>query len=156
MLNKVQLIGRLGGDPEVRRLESGVAVARLNVATNETYRDKDGNKQEVTEWITVVCWRGLAEIAEKYLKKGSMIYAEGKLSTRTWQTESGENRRFTEVVANNFIMLDRKEGGSGGGMNRPPMPGENDQPPYAPRVNDTNNTTPPTDEPMPVDDDLPF
>ena len=96
MVNKVTLIGRLGADPEVRRLENGAAVAKLNIATNENYRDKNGEWQKLTEWHNVVVWRWLAERAEQYLKKGSLVFIEGKLTTRKWQDKDGNNRYTTE------------------------------------------------------------
>lgn len=113
MVNQVILVGNLGKDPEVRRLESGATVAKFSLATNETYKDKDGNRQTLTEWHNVVVWRSLAEIAEKYLKKGSLIYLEGKITYREYtDKESNQKKYFTEIVANNFKMLDRREGGN--------------------------------------------
>ena len=110
MVNKVILIGNLGRDPEVRRLESGAVVAKFSIATSESYRDKDGNWQDQTEWHDIVVWRTLAERAEQYLKKGMTIYLEGKLTHRTWQDQEGKNRKTTEVVADYFRILDRKQG----------------------------------------------
>ncbi|MEZ4952016.1 MAG: single-stranded DNA-binding protein [Saprospiraceae bacterium] len=113
MVNQVILVGNLGKDPEVRRLESGATVAKFSLATNETYKDKDGNRQTLTEWHNIVVWRSLAEIAEKYLKKGSLIYLEGKITYREYtDKESNQKKYFTEIVANNFKMLDRREGGN--------------------------------------------
>ena len=109
MVNKVILIGNLGRDPEVRHLESGASVAKFSVATNENYQDKSGQWQTVTEWHNVVAWRSLAERAEKQLKKGMMVYVEGKLSTRKWQDRDGNDRYSTDVVANTFRMLERRE-----------------------------------------------
>ncbi len=104
-VNKVILIGRLGKDPEVRHLESGVTVANFSLATSETYNDRNtGEKREQTEWHNVVLWRGLAEIAEKYVKKGNMIYVEGKLKTRSWEKD-GITRYTTEIVGDNMTML---------------------------------------------------
>lgn len=127
MLNKVQLIGRLGADPEVKHLENGVAVARIRMATTETYKDKEGNRQELTEWHTVIAWRGLAEVAEKYMHKGDLIYVEGKINNREYQSQSGEKKYSTEIKADNISMLGGKREGGGGG-NRPPMPGEESEP----------------------------
>ena len=105
-VNKVILIGNLGKDPEVRHLESGVGVANFSIATSETYKDrKTGERVSQTEWHNVVLWRGLADVAEKYLKKGDKIYIEGKLKTRTWQDQQGNNRYTTEIVADNLTML---------------------------------------------------
>lgn len=111
-VNKVILVGRLGKDPEVRHLENGATVANFSMATSEVYRDRQtGEKREQTEWHNVVLWRGLAEVAEKYVKKGDMIYVEGKLRTRSWEKD-GVTRYTTEVVGDNMTMLG---GGSGGG-----------------------------------------
>ena len=109
MVNKVILIGNLGSDPEIRHLESGASVAKFSLATNENYRDKNGEWQKVTEWHDVVVWRQLAERASQTLKKGDAIYLEGKLSTRKWEDSEGNPRRTTEVVANYFRVLNRRE-----------------------------------------------
>jgi len=109
-VNKVILIGNLGRDPEVRYLESGVPVARFSIATSESYSDKNsGEKKEVTDWHNIVLWRGLAKVAESYLKKGMKVYVEGKLKTRTWQDENNQTRYSTEVVADQMTMLSRAE-----------------------------------------------
>lgn len=115
-VNKVILVGRLGKDPEVRNLENGATVANFTMATSENYKDKTtGEKKEVTEWHNIVVWRALAEIAQKYLHKGDMVYIEGKLRTRSWEKE-GVTRYTTEVVTDNMTMLSTKgsSGGSGG------------------------------------------
>lgn len=114
MLNRVTLIGRLGKDPEVRRLESGAAVAKFSLATSESYKDKDGNKVDTTEWHNIVVWRTQAEIAEKFLKKGMLVYVEGKLTYREYTDKDNVKKYYTEIVASNFQMLERKEGGGGG------------------------------------------
>jgi single-strand DNA-binding protein len=111
MVNKVILIGNLGKDPEFRKLESGAAVARFSVATNENYKDKNGEWQSQTEWHDVVAWRNLAEKAESTLKKGSTVYVEGKLSTRSWEDQEGNKKRTTEVVASYLRNLSKKESG---------------------------------------------
>jgi single-strand DNA-binding protein len=113
MINKVTLIGRLGGDPEVRHLEGGAAVARFSLATNEYYKDKEGNPQETTEWHNIVVWRDLAERAEKQLKKGGMAYVEGKISYRKYTDKDGAERTITDIVASTFRSLERREGGTG-------------------------------------------
>lgn len=111
-VNKVILVGRLGKDPEVRNLENGAVVANFSMATSESYRDKTtGEKKEITEWHNIVLWRGLAEIAQKFLRKGDMVYIEGKLRTRSWEKE-GVTRYTTEVVGDNMTMLSSR--GSGG------------------------------------------
>jgi single-strand DNA-binding protein len=105
-VNKVILVGHLGNDPEVRALEGGVNLARISVATTESYTDKNtGQKISNTEWHRVVMWRGLAGVAEKYLKKGSLVYIEGKLRTRSWEDENKQTRYSTEIVADNMTML---------------------------------------------------
>ncbi|MBM77479.1 MAG: single-stranded DNA-binding protein [Crocinitomicaceae bacterium] len=117
-INKVILIGNLGKDPEVRHLENGASVANLPIATSETYKDrKSGEKVTQTEWHNIVLWRGLADIAEKYLHKGDKIYIEGKLRTRSWQDQEGNNRYTTEVVADNLTMLGKINDNSSGNNN---------------------------------------
>lgn len=114
MLNRVTLIGNLGKDPEVRHLESGSAVGKFSVATNESYKDKAGEWQTITEWHNIVCWRNLAERAERSLKKGSLVYVEGKLTTRKWQDQEGNDKYTTEIVANTFRLLEKRENSGGG------------------------------------------
>ncbi len=107
-VNKVILIGNLGADPEVRHLPSGIPVANFRIATSETFKDKTtGEKREQTEWHNVVAWRGLAEVCEKYLRKGSKVYVEGKLRNRQWQDKDGNTRYTTEIQADEMQMLDR-------------------------------------------------
>lgn len=124
MVNRVILIGRLGKDPEVRRLESGAAVGKFTMATDESYKDKEGNKVEQTEWHNVVVWRGLAEVAERFLKKGMLVYVEGKLTHRSYMDKDNQKRYITEVVANNFQMLERKGEGGSSGYFPPEEPGK--------------------------------
>jgi single-strand DNA-binding protein len=113
-VNKVILVGRLGKDPEVRNLENGASVARFTMATSETYKDKTtGERKEITEWHNVVLWRGLADIASKYLHKGDQVYVEGKLRTRSWEKE-GVTRYTTEIVGDELTMLGSKPGGGSG------------------------------------------
>ena len=108
-VNKVILVGNLGKDPEVRHLEGGAVVANFPLATTESYKDKTGQRNEQTEWHNIVVWRGLAEIAEKYLKKGMTIYIEGKLRTRSWDDKEGHKRYTTEIVGDTFTILSKKE-----------------------------------------------
>src|SRR5882672_580826 len=116
-VNKVILVGRLGKDPEVRNLENGASVANFTMATSETYKDKTtGEKKEITDWHNIVLWRGLAEIAQKYLHKGDMIYVEGKLRTRSWEKD-GVTRYTTEIIGDNMTMLSTKGGGGGSPTN---------------------------------------
>ena len=105
-VNKVILIGNLGKDPEVRYLEGGTAVANFTLATSESFKDRNtGEKKSITDWHNIFVWRGLAELVEKYLKKGSKIYVEGKLKTRSWKDQDGNTRYTTEIVADNLTML---------------------------------------------------
>lgn len=109
MLNKVTFIGNLGRDPELRKLDSGVSVATFSIATNENYKDKEGNWQTNTEWHNIVCWRGLADIVEARYKKGNLVYIEGKLTHRKYQDKDGNDRYITEVVAGTCKLLERKD-----------------------------------------------
>lgn len=110
-VNKVILIGNLGKDPEVRHLENGAIVANFPLATSEIYTDRTtGEKRENTDWHDVVVWRGLAEVAEKYLKKGYKVYVEGKLKKRSWQDKEGNTRYTTEVLGEELTILSRPEG----------------------------------------------
>jgi len=127
-INKVILIGNLGQDPEVKYMPNGGAVTNVTVATSETWKDKNtGEQKENTEWHRVVFFRRLAEIAGEYLKKGSKVYIEGRLQTRKWQDQSGNDRYTTEIIANEMQMLDSRgggggmgSGGGGGDYNKPP------------------------------------
>ena len=104
-VNKVILVGNLGKDPEVKYLDNGVAVANFSLATTENYKNKEGERVSQTEWHNIVLWRGLAEIAEKYLKKGSSIYIEGKIKTRRWEDKEGVAKYSTEILGDNMTML---------------------------------------------------
>ena len=114
MINKVILIGNLGKDPEVRTLENGAMYAKFSLATNEAYKDKSGEWQNITEWHNIIMWRALAERAEKQLKKGSMIYIEGKLTSRSYQDQDGNTKYITEVRANSFRLLEKRESNTNG------------------------------------------
>lgn len=115
MINKAILIGNLGADPEVRYTQSGTQVTTFNVATTERYKGQDGQMQESTEWHRIVAWQRLAEICGEYLSKGSRVYIEGKIQTRKWQDQSGNDRYTTEIVAREMKMLTPR-GGDGGGQ----------------------------------------
>jgi single-strand DNA-binding protein len=145
-INKVILVGHLGKDPELRHLDGGVKVASFPLATSETY-NKDGKKVEQTEWHNIVMWRGLADIAEKFLVKGKLVYIEGKLRTRSWDDKDGNKRYQTEIVADNFTMLGRKSDNEPNGH-------------YANSHNENNMAVKAESEPLSaggaVDDDLPF
>jgi single-strand DNA-binding protein len=120
-VNKVILVGNLGKDPEVRNLENGATVANFTMATSETYKDKTtGEKKVITEWHNIVLWRGLADIAAKYLHKGDQVYIEGKLRTRSWEKE-GVTRYTTEIVGDNMTLLGSKPGTGGGERSATPQ-----------------------------------
>ena len=113
-VNKVVLIGNLGKEPDLQYLEGNIAVAKFPLATTETYKDKSGTLVSQTEWHTVVLWRGLAELAQKYLHKGSLVYIEGRIRTRNWE-DKDKNRRFsTEILGDNLVMLDKRKEQSNG------------------------------------------
>ena len=107
-VNKVILVGNLGKDPEVRHLEGGAAVANFPLATSESYKDKSGQRIEHTEWHNIVLWRGLAETAEKYLKKGNQVYIEGRIKNRSWEDKEGNKKYITEIVGDNMTLLGGK------------------------------------------------
>ena len=111
-VNKVILVGRLGRDPETRYTSGGQAVANFSVATDESYKDRNGERQKRTEWHKIVVWGKQAEIAQQYLRKGSLVFIEGRIQSREWQDKEGQKRTSFEIVANNFRML----GGRGDGM----------------------------------------
>ena len=150
-INKVILVGHLGKDPEIRTFENGSKKASFTLATTEYRKDKDGNRLELTEWHNIVMWRNLAELAEKYLRKGRQIYVEGRLRTRNWDDANGVKHYITEVEANTFLFLSPKES-------------------YGPTVTQVPNQTvvmpqPPQPQPAPPEnpvpdesfsDDLPF
>jgi single-strand DNA-binding protein len=117
-VNKVILVGRLGRDPETRYTGGGQAVANFSVATDYSYKDKNGERQKRTEWHKIVAWRQLAEICQKYLKKGSLVYIEGRIETREWQDKEGQKRYSTEIIANEMRMLGGKGDGGGAGAGR--------------------------------------
>jgi len=114
-VNKVILVGRLGRDPETRYTGGGQAVANFSVATDETYKDRNGERQKRTEWHKIVVWGKQAEIAQQYLKKGSLVFIEGRIQSREWQDKEGQKRTSFEIVANNFRMLGGRGDGGGGG-----------------------------------------
>jgi single-strand DNA-binding protein len=155
MLNRVTLIGNLGKDPDVRRLENGAVVAKFSVATNEYYRDKNGELQQLTEWHDVVAWRALAEQAEKILRKGRLVYVEGRLSHRKWQDRDGNDRYATEVLASMLKILDRKDTNERGGGYGENFPSTAAEPPrnVSGYTGSTGSVPPPR---MPEEEDLPF
>ena len=144
-VNKVILIGNLGKDPEVRRLENGAVVASFSLATSETYVDKNtGERRENTDWHNIVLWRGLAEVAEKYARKGQKVYVEGKLKTRSWNDKDGNTRYTTEVLGEAMTLLSPRSENERPQEQTPPYP----------------THTPPDPSPMDLrngpEDDLPF
>lgn len=145
-VNKVILVGNVGKDPEIRHLDSGIAVASFSLATSESYKAKNGERVTTTEWHNIVLWRGLAEVAEKYVKKGSKLYLEGKITSRQYEKD-GQTKYFTEIVANNMVMLDSKnQGGDAENQNQTTA--------AAPATNLTK--VEPEVEDAGGDDDLPF
>lgn len=142
-LNKACLIGNLGADPEIRETGNDVKVATISIATTEKYTDKDGNKQEKTEWHRIVLWRGLAEIVERYVKKGDKLYIEGKITNRSYETNTGEKRYITEIIANNMVML-------GGSRQSSSSEYPNSSTPQVPATNQQEPAG------LESDDDLPF
>jgi single-strand DNA-binding protein len=108
-LNKVTLIGNLGKDPELQTLDGGISVVKFPLATTEYFKDRNGQPQSETEWHTIVLWRNLADLAAKILRKGSLIYIEGKIKTRSFEDRNGERKTMTEIIGDSFIMLDKNE-----------------------------------------------
>lgn len=113
-VNRVTLIGNLGKDPDMQFLEGNIGVAKFSLATTETFKDRSGKLISQTEWHTVVLWRGLAELAQKYLHRGSLVYIEGRLKTRSWEDKDGNKKFATEIVGDNLIMLDKRSDAAGG------------------------------------------
>lgn len=111
-VNRVTLIGNLGKDPDMQFLEGNIGVAKFSLATTESFKDRSGKLIAQTEWHTVVLWRGLAELAQKYLHKGSLVYIEGRLKTRSWEDKEGNKKFATEIVGDNLIMLEKRNEGS--------------------------------------------
>jgi single-strand DNA-binding protein len=144
-VNKAILVGNLGRDPEVKTLEGGAKVATFSLATTETYRNKDGERTEQTEWHNLVLWRGLADIAEKYLHKGSSIYVEGRIRTRSWEDQNGQKRYTTEVEVQNLVMLGGRRDDQTPPPPPPPQAGSPSRPPAGNAEPDSAG-----------DDDLPF
>ncbi len=156
MINKVTLLGRLGKDPEIRHFDNNIAVCNFSLATDRGYKDKNGEWQNETEWHNLVIWKPwLINTAEKYLKKGSLVYIEGRLATRSWDDQTGNKKYTTEIIVEE-LKLTEKRGDSGNG-NFPPPPKASDAPSVSVSSKDTETTTetkaPSTDD---VADDLPF
>ena len=157
-LNKVLLIGNVGKEPEVRHLESGAAVASFTLATTERFKDKSGEMKELTEWHNIVAWRQLADLASNYIHKGSQIYVEGRIRSRSWDDQNGMKRYVTEILADTIQLLGRREGGqgvpTGGAYSEPAAPVQT-----ASRAAEPRQSTPvisPADLAADGSDDLPF
>lgn len=157
MINKVILVGNVGADPEVRSLESGVKTARLRLATTERIFNRQTNETtEQTEWHTVIFWRGLADVVDKYVRKGSQIYVEGSIHYRDWQGSDGQRHFTTEITASDLKLLGRRAEGSQPqqGVQQPQQPQY--QPPQYPAPQHVAAPPQPAAVPMQDDDDLPF
>lgn len=148
-VNKVILVGNVGKDPEVRHLDSGVAVANFSLATSESYNAKNGERVTTTEWHNIVLWRGLAEVAEKYVTKGRQLYIEGKIRTRSYDDKDGNKRYITEIYGDQMQMLGTKADNQGGGA-APQQASQQNSQTSTPVVNE-----PKVEEPE-GEDDLPF
>lgn len=149
-LNKAQIIGNLGADPEIRSTTSGTRVATLSVATSRSWTDRSGQRQEKTEWHRVVCWDKLAEICERYLKRGDRVYIEGRIEYRQWEGQDGQTKYTTEIRAREMIML----GGSGDGGGSSRSRGEDDS--YASVPGSDQDFSDFSDDSLAGEDDLPF
>ena len=151
MINKAIIIGHVGQDPEVRytgHATNGAKVAQLRVATTERYKDKDGKVQELTEWHSIVCWRGLADVVEKYVKKGTLVYIEGKIQSRSWEDSQGVKKYATDIVAHTLQLLGKKNSSQPAGD--PAIAGARQM---AAQQSTQMPTIDPSDNP---EDDLPF
>ena len=146
-INKVILIGNVGKDPEVRHLESNVSVANFTLATSENYTNKSGEKVTTTEWHNIVCWRGLATVAENYVHKGSQIYIDGKIRTRSYDAPDGSKRYVTEIYADTLQLLGKKGDGSSAEGSKPNEPNH---------VGEPNSDAGSYGGPGDKEDDLPF
>jgi single-strand DNA-binding protein len=166
MLNKVTLIGNLGADPEVRLMPSGGSITSIRLATTSRWKDKQsGERKEATEWHRIVFFNRLAEIAGEYLKKGSQVYVEGRLQTRKWQGQDGQDRYTTEILAQELHMLGSRSGGTGNfgaeqgqNTNYPPAaaPASNPYQPAVPQNNPSAISSSPPPDYDDFDDDIPF
>jgi single-strand DNA-binding protein len=150
MINKVTLIGRLGKDPEKKTLPSGASFVRFTMATNESYKDKDGEWKDSTEWHNIIMWRELAERAEKQLKKGGLVFLEGKITYQKYEDKDGKQITFTEINANTFRSLEKSENSYSANSIPPPVET------YYPASAEGKNTAAKVDNPANESDDLPF
>jgi len=155
-VNKVILIGNVGKDPEIRHLESGASVATITLATSERYKDRNGEQKELTEWHTVIAWRQLADLAQNFIRKGSQIFVEGRIRSRSWDDQNGQKRYVTEIQADTIQLLGRRPDGQAPAAGAPapsygaqPRPAQASAPVSTPAINPQDLT----DEGA---DDLPF
>ena len=157
-VNKVILVGNVGKDPETRYLEEGVAVSKFSLATSEVYRNKAGEKVTTTEWHNIVLWRGLAQIAEKYIKKGTQVYIEGRIRNRSYDDRDGNKRYITEIVCDNLQLLGKKQDGSGPDQqqNQESNAANYQNQAAAPNKEQQSVEDPPFSSPESEPDDLPF
>jgi single-strand DNA-binding protein len=155
-VNKVILVGRLGRDPETRFTGGGQAVANFSVATDESYKDKNGERQKRTEWHKIVVWGKQAEIAQQYLKKGSLLYLEGRIQSREWQDKEGQKRTSFEIVATNFRMLGGRAEGAAAGAGAQRSGGDDFEPHAAPADDTYGGAAPSGAGPEISDEDIPF
>ena len=156
-VNKVILVGRLGKDPELKYTPSGAPMAKFSLATDESFKDKTGEKQNRTEWHNIVAWNKLAEICGEYLTKGKLVYIEGSIRSRQWQDQSGNKRTAYDIIANNMQMLGSKAESdrmSSGTMDRPAA--ERPAPPPPPAPLSSSSEPVPLPEPEISDEDIPF
>lgn len=155
-VNKVIIVGNLGGDPEVRYMPNGNAVANFTVATSESWKDQQGQQQEKTEWHRIVVYKRLAEIAGEYLRKGAKVYLEGRLQTREWQDQQGQKRYTTEIICHEMQMLDGRQGGAGNAAPANSAPASRPQSNSAPATGNRPQQPANNEPPMDFDDDIPF
>ena len=128
-VNRVTLVGNLGKDPDMQFLEGNIAVAKFSLATTESYKDRTGRLISQTEWHTIILWRGLAELAQKYLRRGSPVFIEGRLKTRSWEDKEGNKKFATEIIGENLIMLDKRTDGNTEGIDEQDLRAEEDEMP---------------------------
>jgi len=158
-VNKVILVGRLGRDPETRYTGGGQAVANFSVATDESYKDKNGERQKRTEWHRITAWGKLAEICQQYLKKGTMVYIEGRIQSREWQDKEGQKRTSFDIVANTMKMLSSRgdaAAASAGGGSSSRSSGDDFETHAAPAEDSYGGSAPPSSGPEISDEDIPF
>ena len=165
MINKAILVGNVGQDPEIRYtgdVNNGTKVATFRLATSERYRDRNGNPQELTEWHSIVVWRSLADVVEKFVKKGTQVYVEGRIRTRSWDDQNGNKRYTTEIIADTLQLLGRRPEGQTSGYNQGQTSGYGQQQYQQPGYNQPYQQSQPAQpqaKPMveeQADDDLPF